>query len=170
MPAHVIVYCKHPVGAVTEEMLRDVLEVADLEILAEALDLPEGEEAAVEEMWKHLAIAGSESEFEITWHARQRPIQITIEPPDPEEIRELLEELLPKEGGLGLRRVRAHLAETREVVAFELGIDGSHHLAATITEELAFFFCARADGVVWFYGDEFAAHTDRGVSLWKRAE
>jgi AcrR family transcriptional regulator len=168
MPARVIVYCKHPVGAVTEAMLKGVLESADLMTLAEALDLPEGEEAAVEEMWKHLAIVGSESEFEITWHARQRPIQITIEPPDREEMRELLEELLPKKGGPGLRRVRAHLPETREVVAFELGIDGSHHLAATITEELAFFFSARTDGVVWFYGDEFAAHTDRSKSLWKR--
>lgn len=169
MPARVIVYGKHPVGAVTAAMLEEVLQGADLMTLAESLDLPEHEEAAVAEMWKHFAIRTSERAFEITWHASQRPIQITLEPRNPEELRELLEDLLPKKGSDGLGRLRAQLEATREAVVFEMGIEGSHHLAATITEELAFYFCGRMDGVVWFYGDEFASHSDRGMSLWKRS-
>ena len=44
-------------------------------------------------------------------------------------------------------------------------VAGSMHLAATIAEVLAFFVAERGDGVVLFYGREFAAPDDRGKTL-----
>lgn len=57
------------------------------------------------------------------------------------------------------------LDATTEVIEFEPGIPGSMHLAATICEVLAFFVAERGDGVVLFYGRDFAAPDNRGKTL-----
>ena len=169
MPARVLIYCKKSVADVTADMLADELHEVDLVTLAEALDLPEGEEAAVEKMWSHLRIEPVGSTIhglEIHWHEHQRPIQLECGPPLPGEMAETLEELpdsdLPEAIG-----VREHLAATTQIVALEMGIDGSHHLAATISEVVAFYLAERGDGIVWFYHREFASPEDRGATLWQ---
>lgn len=169
MPARVLVYCKSSVLHVTREMLDRELRDADLTTLVETLELPEGEEEAVEEMWKHYELEASSTAegggAEIRWHARQRPIQISWRAPLDGEIEETLEDL-PDSDSPGAERVRRHLAATREVVSFEMGIDGSNHLAATISEVLSFFFAEQGDGLVWFYHRDFASPDDRGETLW----
>jgi hypothetical protein len=168
MPARVLVFCKRSVAHLTAESLLHELKAADLMSLAESLELPEGEEAAVEEMWQRLRIEGGEhglGSIEIHWHGTQRPIQVGCEPPLHGEIDETLEDL-PEDDTQAARRVREHLRATLEVVDFEMGIDGSHHLAATITEVLAFYLAREGDGLVWFYHREFASPDDPGEALW----
>jgi hypothetical protein len=172
MPARVLVYCKTSVAEVTADMLVNELRDADLITLAESLDLPEGEDAAVQKMRDQLRFepaGGTIHGLEIHWHEHQRPIQVECGPPLPGEIEEMLEGLpdsdLPNAMG-----VRAHLATTTEVVALEMGIDGSNHLAATISEVVAFYLAERGDGIVWFYHREFASPQDRGATLWQTEE
>ncbi|MFN7974881.1 MAG: hypothetical protein U0166_21440 [Acidobacteriota bacterium] len=168
MPARVLVYCKKPVAHLTAEMLLRELRDADLMTLAECLDLPGGEEAAVREMWRHLRMTpetGTLDGLAISWHATQRPIVVEAGPPLPGEIDEMLEHL-PRSSAIGEERVRDHLGATREVVGFDMGIDGSLDLAATISEVLAFFVAEQGDGIVWFFGREFAAPDDRCATLW----
>ncbi len=160
-------YCKKSVAHVTKEMLERELQQVDLMTLAEALDLPEGEEEAVDTMWEHFRLdMPSPGGAEIHWHEKQRPIQVAWGPPLDGEIAETLENL-PESKSKGAARVRKHLQQTREVVSFEMGIDGSMHLAATISEVLAFYFAAQGDGLVWFYHREFASPDDRGETVWK---
>lgn len=169
MPAHVLVYCRRAVDHLTPEMLTAELKDADLMTLAECHHLPEGEEEAVHEMWRHYRLEAqgpSIDGVELHWHAKQRPIQLSAGPPLPGELEETLENL-PDDEGEGPARVREHLKQTRQVVDFEMGIDGSHHLAATISEVLAFFVAEKGDGLVWFFHREFASPDDRGANLWK---
>ena len=46
-----------------------------------------------------------------------------------------------------------------------MGIDGSLHLAATISEVVAFYLAERGDGIVWFYHREFASPESRGNAV-----
>ena len=75
---------------------------------------------------------------------------------------------LPESDEPGVTRLRAHLSATKEVVSIEMGISGAEHLAATISEVLAFYLAERGDGVVWCYEREFVAPDDRTVALWTR--
>ena len=74
MPARVLVFCTQPVPRTTVAELEAALRDADLLTLAEGHDLPEGEDAAVDEMWRHFRIdtsAASEVlEAELAWHGR----------------------------------------------------------------------------------------------------
>lgn len=165
MPARVTVFCRKPVGHVQPEALTRELRDADLMTLAEALDRREGEEEAVREMWRHYRLDGGGLDgLRIHWHRRQRPIRVSHGPPLGGEIEEVLDELPDDEPRA--RRVRDAVRGTVEVVSFEMGIDGSRHVAATIAEVLAFFFAEQGDGIVRFYGGAFAAPADRGVDLW----
>jgi hypothetical protein len=85
------------------------------------------------------------------------------------EIDETLENLPPSKAP-GAARVRAHLAATREIVELQMGHDGSLHLAATISETLAYHLAARGEGIVWFYHRDFASPDDRGATLWRTAD
>ncbi len=150
-------------------MLTAVLKQADLMTLAESLDLPEGEVSAVKAMWTQYRLEAHGTSIDgvqIHWHATQRPIQIRSGPPLAGEIEETLEHL-PDSNEAGAARVRAHIRAARHVVEFEMGIDGSQHLAATIGEVLAFFLAEAGDGIVWFYSREFASPEDRGATLWQ---
>jgi hypothetical protein len=170
VPARVLVYCKKSVADVTAAMLVEELRLADLMTLAEILDLPGGETAAVREMWTHFRIEPADGRLdslvEIHWHESQRPIQIRCEPTVEGEIDETLENLPPSDRP-GAARVRAHLAATREIVELQMGVDGSLHLAATISEVLAFYLAERGDGIVWFYHRDFASPDDRATTLWQ---
>ena len=173
MPARVFVYCKRSVGDVTAQMLADEIRQADLMTLAEVLDLPEGETAAVREMRKHFRIepaGGTVKKLDIHWHESQPPIQIECGPPLDGEIQETLDESLPKSDLPGAARVRAHLAATTELVHFRLGVPGSMHLAATITEVVAFYLAERGDGIIWFYHRDFASPDDRAATLWQTSK
>jgi hypothetical protein len=171
MPERVLVFCKTPVAGITPAMLVAELRDADLMTLAECLDLPEGESAAVKTMWKHFRLEHADAKdldgVELHWHEKHRPIQVRRGPPLGGELAELLEGL---EGvkSKGAARVRKHLKETLEVAEFEMGIPGSLDLAATISEVLAFFVAERGDGIVLFYNREFASPENRGATLLKR--
>jgi hypothetical protein len=171
VPERVLVFCKRSVAGLTASELVRELRDADLMTLAEVLQLPEGEEEAVRTMWQCFRLEPADASdldgIELHWHAEQRPIQVRRGPPLHDEVSELLEgmkELVPK----SLKRVREHLEKTVEVVEFELGIPGAHHLAATITEALAFFVAERGDGLVLFYHREFASPDARGDTLLSR--
>lgn len=159
MPAFVLAYCKRPVAVTPAELLAE-LEPALLVTLAESLNLPEGEVAAVEELKRHLRI---DPDLTIHWHATQVPIRLTIGPPNPGELAEMLDDLIPDTPDA--RLVREHLAATTTVASFVMGIEGSNHLAATISELLAFFIAERGDGIVWFYFREFASPACRSATL-----
>ena len=171
MPARVLVFCRKSVAGLTPAMLVDELRNADLMTLAECLDLPGGESAAVKAMWKYFRLEEDDPRdidgIELHWHKQHRPIQVRRGPPIPGELEELREGL-DKLKSKGAKRVRKHLEETVEVIEFEMGIPGSLDLAATISEVLAFFVAERGDGIVLFYNREFAAPDDRGATILKR--
>lgn len=171
MPERVLVFCKKSVAGLTPKMLVDELRDADLMTLAEVLELPDGEAAAVKAMWKYFRIehhdANDINHVELHWNAQHRPIQVRRGPPLGGELAELLEGIETAKSK-GAKRVREHLEATTEVVEFEMGIPGSHDLAATISEVLAFFVAERGDGIVLFYNREFASPDDRGATLLKR--
>lgn len=177
-------YCRRSVAHLTPSALRRELSDADLYTLAEALNLPEGEEAAVRAMKPHLRVVGDEAGpnppagginaatfdyAEVHYKPEGRPIQIerVTGAPAKETVQETLNEVLPPAKTVGARRVRAHLEDTVELVEFELGIPDSLHLGATLTEVLAFFVAAEGDGLVWFYGRDWASPSNRGKTLWK---
>ncbi len=168
MPERVMVYLKRSVAHVSGARLVEELEQADLMTLAESLELPEGEEAAVDAMWEVFSLtpegATDIDGIELTFHREHRPVQVRRGPPLEGELEELLESL---EGQDGADRVRTHLEATTEIVEFEMGIPGSHHLGATISEVLAFFLAEQGDGIVLFYHREFAAPDDRGNALFR---
>lgn len=169
MPARVLVFCTQPVPRTTAAELEAALHGADLLTLAECHDLPEGEYAAVDELWRHFRIdtpdASDVLAADIAWHAEQRPVQLSIGPPIPGELQETLDEWLTHAETPAVKRVRDHVSRTVTIVSFEMGIPGSNHLAATITEVLAFHFAERADGLVWFYHRDFVSPDDRGATL-----
>ena len=171
MPARVLVFCRKSVAGLTSAMLVTELRDADLMTLAECLNLPEGESAAVRAMWKHFRAEEDDTTdidgLELHWHASHRPIQVRRGPPLGGELQELGAELASLKSK-GAKRVREYLAATVEVVEFEMGIPGSLDLAATIAEVLAFFVAERGDGVVLFYNREFAAPDDRGRTILKK--
>jgi hypothetical protein len=168
VPARILVYCKQPIIGVTAEEVISELRDADLMTLAEVHDLPGGEAAAVRAMWKVFRIDNGTPTINgasIVWHPEHRPIQVAFGAPLEGELAETLDNLNDDKGP-GTARVRAHLAATVSVMSLEMGISGSNHLAATISEVIAFYVAARFDGIVWFFHDEFAAPHDRGGTLW----
>ncbi len=168
MPERVLVFLRESVGSVSPAMLEAELRDADLMTLAETLELPEGEEAAVEAMWRCFRIETDHaSDIDgalLHFHPAHRPVRVRRGPPLDGEIDELLDEIANRTDP-GAERVRAALRATTEVVAFEMGIPGSHHLGATLAEVLAFFLAERGFGLVLFYHREFAAPDDRGSAL-----
>jgi hypothetical protein len=171
VPARITVYCRaadvRPDPAAMLRELRD----ADLMTLAEVLDLPEGEEAAVEAMWPHLRIDRAGDTVEVHWRPGGRPIQLDAVHGDEAAAYRtaLLEEELPPADGPGARRVVAHLREVRSIVFLEMGLADSNHLAATIGEVLAFHLAETGDGLVWFYHRDWAAPDARATTLWTTA-
>lgn len=168
MPARVTVYCRRSVAHVRLPDLRAEVDAADLMTLAEALDLPEGEEAAVEAMRPHLRWVSDEGELhvvELHWKPAGRPIQIH-RVDDPDAVRADVDEVLEAlANDADAAAVCTHLQGVREIVYFEMGIDDSMHLGATLTEVLAFFVAEAGDGIVDFYRREWASPDDRGENL-----
>jgi hypothetical protein len=169
MPARINVYCRRPTARLTADALRRELDDADLMTLAEHLELPEGEEAAVRAIRPHLrveAAPGPELRYaEIRWKPAGRPIQISRATEVAAELAETLENL-PAGDTPGARRVRAHLANCQEIIHFEMGIDDSLHLGSVLGEVLAFRFAEEGDGLIWFYYRDWASPEDRGLRLW----
>ena len=165
MPARVNVYCRRSVLGVTASALREEIASADLMTLAESLDLPEGEEAAVEAMWPHLRI---DENLEIHWKPSGRAIQIDFVSGAEagRHIARLIDDSLPPAESAGARRVLEHLAECTEIAYLELGIDDSFHLGATLAEVVAFYLARQGDGLVHFYHREWASPEDRAETLW----
>jgi hypothetical protein len=168
--AWIDVYCRREDVHLDPEELLGAVGEADLMTLAEVLDLPEGEEAAVEAAEPYLNAEWAGEAVNFYWKAG-RPLRLEVIHGSgaEENARELLEDLPPTDpsaDGAGLRRVRAHLGETRSVVYIQMGIDDSQHLAATIGEVLAFHIAERGDGLVRFYDREWAAPDNRGVAVW----
>jgi hypothetical protein len=169
MPARVNVYCKTSVASVRAVDLRRELETADLMILAEVLELPEGEEAAVAKLRAHLRVVAGDGTFEradVHWSPGRRSIQITREEDPEAELATLLDDL-PDDHSPGAERVRAHIADTVEVVHIELGFDAAEGLGGIVTEVLAYYLAERGDGLVCFYHSDWAAPTDRTQLIWK---
>ena len=173
MPARVTVYCKKPVAHLTAERLLEELKLADLYTLAECLNLPEGEEAAVRAMKPFLRVEGetrdAANEFsyvEVHWKKEGRPIQIdrVVGKGARAHIDEAIEELAAYDSPGG-ERVRAHLTASTEIVYLELGIPDSLHLGATLSEVLAFYIAEEGDGLVWFYHRDFASPDNRGANI-----
>jgi hypothetical protein len=164
--AWIDVYCRRDDVHLDPEELLGAVGEADLMTLAEALDLPEGEEAAVETARPYLSAEWAGEAVNFYWRPG-RPLRLEVlHGIDAEEdALELLEDL-PSSGEAGLRRVRAHLGETRSVVYIQMGIDDSQRLAATIGEVLAFHIAEQGDGLVRFYDREWAAPADRGAAIW----
>ena len=169
MAAWIDVYCRdEDVHLDPDELLRAVDE-ADLMTLAEPLDLPEGEEAAVEAAQPYLSAEWAGDAVNFYWRPG-RPLRLEVlHGFDAEEdVIELLGDL-PPSGDQGLERVRAHLGGTRSVVYIQIGLADSNRLAATIGEVLAFHIAEKGDGIVRFYDREWAAPADRGVAIWVAA-
>jgi hypothetical protein len=163
------------VAHLTPAALRAELDLADLYTLAECLDLPDGEEAAVDAMRPFLRVEGDpDPEFvyaEVHWKKEGRPIQIE-RVADPKRVREEVDETI--ENWLtsqepGPRRVAEHLRSVCEVVDLEMGIGDSLHLGATLAEVIAFRIAEEGDGLVWFYHRDWASPDDRGVTLFTTA-
>jgi hypothetical protein len=168
MPARINVYCRSgDVRLDPAAMLRE-LEAADLMTLAEALDLPEGEEAAVAAIRPHLRVQRAGETVEVHWKPEGRPIQIDVVHGDEAAgyCSALLEDELPPGDGDGARRVRTHLSRTRSIAFIQMAVADSTHLGATIGEVLAYFIAEVGDGLVWFYYSDWASPSERHASIW----
>ena len=112
MPARVLVFCRKSVAGLTSAMLVTELRDADLMTLAECLNLPEGESAAVRAMWKHFRAEEDDTTdidgLELHWHASHRPIQVRRGPPLGGELQELGAELASLKSK-GAKRVRVRV-------------------------------------------------------------
>jgi len=168
MPARINVYCRCADMRPDPQALLDEIKAADLMTLAEDLNLPEGEEAAVEAIWPHLRVVRVGSGVEVHWKANGRPIQIEVVHGDKVAayIDELIQVELPPSDEPGAHRVRMHLSETRSIVYMEMGISDSNHLGATIGEVVAFFLAEVGEGLVWFYHRDWASPDDRATTIW----
>jgi len=168
VPARINIYCRHADVVLDPQAMLHEIKLADLMTLAEDLDLPEGEEAAVEAIWPHLRVELAGGTVEVYWKPEGRPIQIDVVGGD--EVRgyiaEMVEEQLPPAEHPGALRVLAHLAETRSIVFIQMGVADSHHLGATIGEVLAFAIAEAGDGLVLFYERDWASPDDRGENIW----
>jgi hypothetical protein len=169
MPARVLVFCRRSVAHLTAEALKRELDDADLYTLAEELDLPGGEEAAVDAMRPRLHIEAQPGpEFtraDVHWKESGRPLQIERVVDVAAEIEETLENL-PEADTAGAREVREHLRACTEIVDLELGFDDIVDLGAPLAEVLAFHIAEQGDGLVWFYHRDWASPRDRGATLW----
>jgi hypothetical protein len=169
MAEWVVAYCKKSVAAVTAREMLEELRRADLVTLAEGLGIDEDD---VEEAEKHLRFEKEKRDpgfvsASLCWKPEGRPIQIRREIDPREAIDETLENL-PAGGGAGLARVRAHLAASVEAVSFELGGRDSNGVGAVLAEVIAFLVAKRGEGIVEFYGREWASPDDRGGCIWKK--
>lgn len=169
MPARVTVYCRKSVALLSPAAMKAELDSADLMTLAEALELPEGEEEAVRAMRPHLRVEGDDGPFdyvEVHWKPKKgRPIQIE-RVDDRDHVRADVGEVLAELSGVeGAERVCEHLKGVKEIVYFEMGIDDSLNLGATLTEVLAFFVAEAGDGLVDFYRRDWASPDDRGANV-----
>jgi hypothetical protein len=173
--AWIDVYCRRADVQLDPDDLFRAVDEADLMTLAEVLDLPEGEEAAVEAAEPYLSAEWAGDAVNFYWKAG-RPLRVEVLHGDraTDDVAELVENLPSTSsdgsdgaaGSDGEQRVRAHLRETRSIVYIQMGIDDSNHLGATIGEVLAFHIAEQADGIVRFYDREWAAPADRGVAIW----
>jgi len=168
MPARIYVYCRRADVCLDPEAMLEAIKIADLMTLAEDLNLPEGEEAAVRAIWPHLRVVRAGGMVEVYWKPDGRPIQVEVVHGDQAAtyIDALLVEELPPSDEPGAHRVRAHLRETQAIVFMQMGVADSHHLGATIGEVLAFFFAETAGGLVWFYHRDWASPDDRATNIW----
>src|SRR5262245_26599448 len=118
MPARINVYCRCADFRLDLQAMLNEIKVADLMTLAEDLNLPEGEEAAVEAIWPHLRVVRIGSMVEVHWKPDGRPIQIEVAHGDKVAafIDELIQEELPPSDEPGAHRVRVHLRQTRSIV------------------------------------------------------
>jgi hypothetical protein len=163
VPAWIDVYCREPGVELDPDELFHAVDEADLMTLAEVLELPEGEEAAVEAARPYLRAESAGEAVNVYWKPG-RPLRLEAVHGDDarDDVAELLADLPPS----CVRRVREHLAETRTIVYIQIGLADSNHLAATIGEVLAFHLAEIGDGLVRFYDREWAAPDNRGVAIW----
>jgi hypothetical protein len=168
MPARINVYCRCADFRIAPQAMLDEIKAADLITLAEDLNLPEGEEAAVEAIWPHLRVVPVGSGVEVHWKPNGRPIQIDVVHGEEvaAHIDELIEEELPSSDEQGAHRVQVHLRETQSIIYMEMGISDSNHLGATIGEVVAFFLAEIGDGLIWFYHRDWASPDDRATTIW----
>ena len=168
MPARVNVFCKRAVE-INAEWLRQVLAGADLMTMAEFLDPPpEDEEALVDEMWELFRIDRAAPPLELYWSKEHRPIQLSIYDDELRSgvISETIDEV--DDDSPGAERVRQHVAETKQIVGFELGFAGADGLGGILVEELAYAIAEKGDGLIWFWHRAFASPEDRCATIWQR--
>lgn len=167
MSAWIDVYCHAADVRLDVDAMLHELERADLMTLAEHLDLPEGEEAAVEEMWRYLRLVRVEDTVNVCWRHGGRPMQLrVVRGADAAAHVTALKDQLPPSDDAGARRVLAHLSRTTSIVNIDMALDDANHLGATVGEVLAFFIAELGDGLIYFYGRDWASPTDRASSLW----
>jgi len=105
------VYCRRADVRLDPEAMLDQIKTADLMTLAENLNLPEGEVAAVRAIRPHLRVVGAGGGVEVHWKADGRPIHMDVAHGDrvAAYIDALLKGELPPSDVPGAHRVRAHL-------------------------------------------------------------
>lgn len=168
MSEWISVYCRHPIELDADAMRREI-ESADLWTLAESLDLSSlNIMVGVESLRLHLRIEAVGSSINVHWKPAGRPIHVTtlLGPAAAAEAAETMSEFVADATVAGSLRVRECLRSCEQIVHFEMGGADAQHLGAPLGEVLAFSVAEAGDGLVWFFGREWASPADRGTTIW----
>lgn len=165
MPSRVTIYCKRTVDPVDDATISSAIDDADLYSMAEDLDLPEGEEAAVDAMLEHLVVRLPE----VMWMPAMRPLQIDVHVGDFAQtiVAEQLEELAAEDDDTGVTRIRDHLAATVVIVSIEGHLDAPQRLDGVLADVIAYHYAEVGDGLIDFYGTSWESPAQPRVTLWQ---
>lgn len=168
MAIWVTVYCRKDLPPFQDDQLRRILELADLHTLGEIFDLDEEEiDSAVDCLMFQPSTTSRDAVVLDVHFGSERPLSVwSYESGSAsEQVEEALEEIPEALRTPGAERVRAHLAQTRSVVAVELNSDQLDSVAEVLAMVIAYAAAERGDGLVDFYGNEWYAPEDRATPV-----
>lgn len=176
MAEWITVFCRRPVDLEPAGM-RDVLDDADLETLAEVqLDTPgEGLEPMIADVLRNLRAEPARdagASIDVHYRAEGRPIQISTASGREAEaqITETMEEFPLEAQEPGVLLLREHLNMCVQVVNIEMDADAAGHLGAVLGGELAYAIAEDGDGLVWFFDRDWVSPADRATTLWSNPD
>ncbi|MRH90567.1 hypothetical protein GFY24_24520 [Nocardia sp. SYP-A9097] len=170
MAEWISVYCGEFVELDGSEMW-DWISSADLWTLAEGFfEGADVVEAALEDALVNLQITAEKDIF-VEWKAAGAGMRISSVTGAEvvAQVGEALGESLIGAVGPGADRVRAHLAGTTQVVNIEMALDDSHGLGAVFGSVIALRIAADAQGLVWYFDQEWVDPEKPGEALWSAA-
>ncbi|MEV6067463.1 hypothetical protein AB0L82_12995 [Nocardia sp. NPDC052001] len=167
MAEWISVYCRESVELDGAEVW-DWISSADLWTLAEGFFENDAEvEDALEHALVNLRI-DADAEVSVGWKTEGRGMRVwhALGADVVAQVGEVLGEHLIDAVGPGPDRIRAHLAETTQVVNIEMSVEDSHRLGAVFGSVIALRIAEEAEGLVWYFDQEWVDPHKPAETLW----